>query len=184
MTANISRSARPRRAAVAASALAVASLLGACSGQPGAAAVVDGEEISAAELQDAVAEVGPFLQGATPITVLTVLVQTPAVDRVAAENGVAASDADADALLSDIAAQAGMTDLSFGDGARAVARYSLEINALQSLPNAGDVLAQLTEEVASSDVEVSPRYADVTADNQLVAPARDWLVLSQDSAGG
>jgi len=183
VTANISRSARPRRAVVAASALAVASLLGACSGQPGAAAVVDGEEISAAALQDAVTEVGPFLQGATPITVLTVLVQTPAVDRVAAENGVAASDADADALLSDIAAQAGMTDLSFGDGARAVARYSLEINALQSLPNAGDVLAQLTEEVASSDVEVSPRYADVTADNQLVAPARDWLVVSQDSSG-
>lgn len=184
MTAKNSRSVRPRRAVAAAAGLAVAGLLAACSGQPGAAAIVDGEEISAAELQDAVAEIGPFLQGSSPLTVLNVLVQTPAVDRVAAENGVAVSDEDADALLAQLAEQSGATDATFGKGSRAVARFSLEITALQTLPNAEEAFTQLTEEVADADIEVSPRYAEIVGDNEIVAPVRDWLVAAGDSSGG
>ncbi|WP_066584951.1 hypothetical protein [Cellulomonas timonensis] len=184
MTAKNSRAVRPRRAAAAAAGLAVAGLLAGCSGQPGAAAVVDGEEISASELQDTVAEIGPFLQGSSPLSVLTVLVQTPAVDRVAAEYGVAASNEDADALLDQLAAQSGMADASFGKGARAVARFSLEITALQALPNASEALVQLTEEVADADLEISPRYAEVVGENEIVAPVRDWLVAPGDSSGG
>lgn len=183
VTAMNTRSVRPRRAAAAAAGLAVAGLLAACSGQPGAAAVVDGEEISAAELQDTVAEIGPFLQGSSPLTVLNVLVQTPAVDRVAAENGVAASDQDADALLAQLAEQSGAAETSFGKGARAVARFSLEITALQTLPNAEQAFTQLTEAVADADIQVSPRYAELVGDNELVAPVRDWLVAPADSSG-
>lgn len=179
MTVKVSRSVRPRRAVVGAGVLAVAALLGACSGQPGAAAVVDGTAISTDEVQTASTELGPYFDGATPTNVLAVLLQAPVVDRLAADNGVGVSDEQAQAALDTQAQAIGRDTETFSDAALSVVRYSLAVTALQALPDAADIVTELTEQVAAQDIQVSPRYGDIGADNMLVAPSFPWIVTTQ-----
>jgi len=65
-------------------ALVTAAVLSACAGQPGAAAVVDGTSIPTSDLQTALDELGPYVQGASPAAVLGVLIIEPTVSDMAA----------------------------------------------------------------------------------------------------
>jgi len=162
----------------AALAVVAAGALAGCSGQPGAAAIVDGKAISASDVRVAMDELGPWFQGVTATSVLTVLVQEPTLVAVAAEHGVGVSDAQATDLLDQSVSQQGTTEApSFSDPSLAVARYSLAYNNLQGLPDAQAVGQELGERLAALDVEVNPRYGTAGDGGQVTAvEPRPWIV--------
>lgn len=157
--------------------------LSACSGQPGAAAIVDGERISVAELQTATTDLSPYLQNVTQSSVLMVLVAAPTFDRAATEEGVGVSKQQAEDLL-DQAAQAAVDagkaparTTGFSDAAIEVARFTLIQQNLQGLPNGAEVVARVTEQLGGLHAEVNPRYGDVDfATGKADPPAYPWLV--------
>jgi hypothetical protein len=138
--------------------LAVTVLTG-CSIRPGAAAVVDGRVIPQSELARAHEELGALLGDPSAAQVLTVLIIEPLFVKAAEENGVGASVDDARKLLASAAEQNKLTDVpDYGDGAIAVARFSLANSALQNLSNSSDVLTALNDQIAKEDVSVNPMY--------------------------
>lgn len=181
------RRAHARTTAALAAALTVTGALGACSAQPGAAAVVDGEAIATDVLASAQEDLRPLFPGATTQDVLTILVTEPILTQVAAERGLGVSDEQARAFLDRAAEQQlgeGAADLRFGDGAVAVARYSLAVEALQGAPDAQAAADEYRQRVAEADVEVNPRFG--TFEEAVVtAPARpSWVVPEGGRAGG
>ena len=159
-------------------ALATAAVLSACAGQPGAAAVVDGTGIPASDLQTALDELSPYVQGASPAAVLRVLVFEPTVTEMAAEAGVAASDEDAQAFLDDVVAQTTPDeDPTFSPASLAIARYFAAYTNLSNLSSQAEVTADITERVADLDVEVNPRFGTLGEGNTITAPIPPtWLV--------
>ena len=117
----------------------------ACSAESGAAAIVEGDRIPVDAVQSAAQELAPYLQGASPASVLVVLVAEPTVQGVAAENGVAVSTQQARGLLPDLASQSEDPGQEFSDASVTVARFSLLQQALNELPDA----AAVQEEVQS-----------------------------------
>lgn len=172
---------RTRGRVVVAAVVAAGGLLAGCSGQPGAAAVVDGRTITTAELATTHEQLGPIFNGARAQDVLGVLITEPFAVQVAADEGVGVNDEEARELLRMVAVQAlGEEDgaaLEFGPGAVAVARYSLATAALQDLPSAQAAAAEYQERVSAADIEVNPRYGDFTDDLVVAPPATpSWVV--------
>ncbi|RYV49330.1 hypothetical protein [Pengzhenrongella frigida] len=159
--------------------------LSGCSGQPGAAAVVDGETISVAELQDATTDLTPYLENVTQSNVLMVLVAAPVFDRAASAAGVGVSTQEAEALL-DQAAQAAeeagtapARTTGFSAAAIEVARFTLLQQNIQGLPDGAEVTAQVSEELASLDAEINPRYGEADLATGSITPATyPWLVAA------
>ncbi|WP_129339723.1 hypothetical protein [Cellulomonas endophytica] len=167
------------RARAAGAGLGVAAVLalGACAGQPGAAAVVDGREITSADVAEVRDQLGGVLQGVTSTNVLAVLVQEPVVTELAADRGVAVSDDEARAALTQAVTAAGGEVPELGPASLAVGRYLVATNNLQGLEDAEGVSAELLERVAEQDVEVNPRYGSLDERNTVVAPTPvPWLV--------
>jgi uncharacterized lipoprotein YajG len=165
-----------RRAAVGAVlALATTAVLTACTGHPGTAAVVDGTTITTSQLNSAYTEISPYLKDVSTAHVLGLLVAEPTVTAMAAEQGVAASDEAADALLAEVSkADPGAT---FSDSSVAIARYSVAYTNLQTLPDANTVLQETADRVAKLDVTVNPRFASLDKDNQIGEPTPPaWVV--------
>ncbi|MBO9569902.1 MAG: hypothetical protein J7503_13930 [Cellulomonas iranensis] len=161
--------------------VAAVALLAGCSGQPGAAAVVDGRTISTAELARADEELKPIFQGAGTNDVLGVLINEPFATEVAAERGVGVSDEQALDLLRSVTEQAlgaeAAADAEFGEGALAVARYSLAVTGLRDVPDAQDAMLEYQEKISAADVEVNPRFGDYTPETGVTAPvAPSWIV--------
>jgi hypothetical protein len=148
----------------------------ACSAQAGAAAVVEGEAIPVEDVQHAVDQLAPYLQGATPAGVLLVLVAEPTVDRIAAENGVAVSDQQAEQLLTDLASDTPDAP-DFGPASVTVARFSLLQQALSQLPDAAAVQDDVLARLQDLDVDVNPRYGELDFSRGGIAPIEHpWLV--------
>ncbi len=160
--------------------LVAAVTLAGCTGQPGAAAVVDGRVIAVEDVHTAVAQLSPFFEGATSENVLAVLVQEPTIRAFAQEHGVAVSDQAARAQLTDAAAQLEVPTEEFGEPAVSVSRYLLVWEQLTGLPDAQTLIPDLQLELSELDVEVSPRFGTVDEGNELVAVDRPWLVTSDD----
>ncbi|WP_448631450.1 hypothetical protein [Cellulomonas soli] len=151
--------------------------LTACSGQPGAAAVVDGEVITSSDVQQAMDELGPYLSSPSTSAVLTILVQAPAVSAVAAEHGVGVSLKDAQSALSDVAAADGIDGSDFSDASLTIAKFSVEYSALSKLDDADAINAELVDRVSALDVEVNPRFGTLDTGNFVSAPtANPWIV--------
>lgn len=160
-------------------ALAATGLLTGCTGEPGAAAVVDGRTIPVADVHAAVEQLAPLFQGASPENVLAVLVQEPTIRAFAREQGVAVSDQAAREQLADAAAQLETEPAQeYGEPALAVSRYLLVWEELTGLPDAQTVLPELQAQLGELDVEVSPRFGAVDEGNEIVAVERPWLVPS------
>lgn len=167
------------RVLVAVAALGV--LLTGCSGQPGAAAVVDGRTITTAEVAQAREELAPIFQQVAASDVLQALILEPFVTQIAAERGVGVNDAEAlDLVRSSIGQVVGEKEaasLEFGSGALAIARYSLALTALQDLPDAQEAASDYTERLAAADVEVNPRFGTFTEDLAVTPPETpSWIV--------
>ena len=149
----------------------------ACSAQSGAAAVLDDGTISVGEVQSATQELGPYLEGATPASVLAVLVAEPTFAGVAAENGVAVSTQEARRLLTDLASGQPGASTEFSDASVTVARFTLLQQALQELPDADAVQQDVQERLEGLDVDVNPRYGQLDFAGGGVTPVEHpWLV--------
>ena len=159
-------------------ALATAAVLSACAGQPGAAAVVDGTSIPTSDLQTALDELGPYVQGASPAAVLGVLIIEPTVSDMAAEAGVAASDQDAAAFLDQVVQQTTPdAHPTFSPASMAIARYFVAFTNLSKLSNQDQVTTDVNKRVADLDVEVNPRFGTLGEGNTITAPTPPkWVV--------
>ncbi|WP_426594507.1 hypothetical protein ACPPVS_03050 [Cellulomonas sp. McL0617] len=159
-------------------ALATAAVLSACAGQPGAAAVVNGTAIPASDLQSALDELGPYVQGASPSAVLSVLVVEPTVTQMAAEAGVAASDADAKAFLDSVVKQTTPdANPTFGPASMAIARYFVAFTNLSNKSSQEAVTAEITKRTAKLDVTVNPRYGTLGKNNTITAATPPtWMI--------
>ncbi|GAA2726867.1 hypothetical protein [Cellulomonas aerilata] len=148
----------------------------ACSPGGGAAAVVDGRAVPVADLQAAAGELGPYLDGATPSSLLLVLVAEPTVTEVAAENGVAVSEQEAEQQLAAVVADDPEAP-DFGPAAVTVARFSLLQQELGQLPDAEEVQADILSRLRDLDIDVNPRYGELDFDRGGIAPVEHpWLV--------
>lgn len=168
------------RVRVVAAVVAAGGLLAGCSGQPGAAAVVDGRTITTAELATAHEQLAPLFAGVGAQDVLGVLITEPFAVEAAAGEGAGVNDEQALALLRSVAVRAlGEEEggaLEFGPGALAVGRYSLAASALQE-PDAQAAVTAYQERVAEADIEVNPRYGEFTEDLVVAPPAApSWVV--------
>lgn len=162
---------RMRRAVVAGAVLSVAAVTAGCSTHPGAAAVVDGHEISEAELEGAVADFAEIVD-VTPAELLNTLVAMQATDEVAEEHGVAVSGSDALAVL---AAQ-GLDTSDFTSGGTEVARYIVTRAEVLEHVDGAQISADMDAARVAADIEVNPRYGelDVTTGTIVeVVPA--WI---------
>lgn len=174
------RRAHARGARAAGAALLAAGLLAACTGHPGAAAVVDGEAISTDALTSALDDLSPVYQGVTPQGVLTVLVTEPFLAEVAAARGAGVSDAQARAFLEQQAVQQlgeeEAAELEFGPEALVVGRYSLAADAVQAAPDGADAAEEYRQLVSAADIEVNPRFGSF--EETTVAPPATpaWVV--------
>ncbi|WP_028047342.1 hypothetical protein [Cellulomonas sp. URHE0023] len=166
-------------------ALVTATVLSACAGQPGAAAVVDGTGIPASDVQVVLDELGPYVQGASPAAILGVLVIEPTVTEMAAEAGVAASDEDAEAFLDQVVQQTTPdAHPTFSPASLAIARYFAAVTNLASLSSQEQVTADITERVADLDVEVNPRFATLGKGNTITDPVPPAWVIDPATQGG
>ncbi len=167
------------RARVAAAVVVAAAGLAGCSAQSGAAAVVDGDRtVSVADVHAATEELTPYLQDASPASVLLLLVAEPVFERVAAANGIGVSDQEARAVLDQLAApqepaegEDGAEEPATPDGATqppefgpaslSVARLTLLQRRLGEHPDGQALLEQVTTDLSALDVDVNPRYGEI-----------------------
>ena len=158
-------------------ALVAASLAG-CSSLSGVAAVVDGREISIADLQQATVEVTPYATNATPAGVLMVLVSAGPFEAAAEKAGVAVSVPTAREALKKLAEQKlpGQT-VDFGAGAIEVMRASIVRDNLDKLADGAAIIAATEAEIAKLDVTINPRYGSFA--NGTISPAAyPWIVAA------
>ncbi|MBT0992882.1 hypothetical protein KIN34_01070 [Cellulomonas sp. DKR-3] len=181
------------RALAATGGLVAAGLLAACSGTPGAAAVVDDRVITTSDVQVASDELAALGQQFDVSAVVSVLIQEPTVTAIAQEHGVGVSDADAVALLDQVAASLGQADddtdpgageatpETFSEPTIAIARYSLASGNLQEADDADAIGDEVSERLAALDVDVNPRFG--TADeNQNVTALTSWPWIAAPEA--
>ena len=171
---------RRARALVTGSVLLGVGLLSACTGQPGAAAVVDGTDLSVADVQTATAELAPLYQGVTARDVLQVLIHEPAVVAFAAEHSVGVSGAQAADALTGIAANVPeVGERTYSAPSLAVERYLLATKALQALPGSATILPELQQRLAAEKVAVSPRFGVLGDGNTITDAVYPWLVAQK-----
>ncbi|GEA82347.1 hypothetical protein CUD01_27910 [Cellulomonas uda] len=177
------RMTRARAVLLAGGAVLAAATLGACSGTPGAAAVVDGHVITAQEVRSATDQLTELGQQFDVPTVLSILIQEPTMTRFAADEGVAVSDEDAAGLLDQVSQSVGIDVGEYSDATLAIARYSLASGNLQ---DAGDLEAlgqQVAERLDALDVEVNPRFGTLGESAAVEgASARPWIVTPRADA--
>ena len=165
------------RALVVGGALVAVTALSACSGQPGAAAVVDGTAISVADVQTATTELAPLYQGVTQTAVLQVLIHEHAVEVFAAEQGVGVNDQQAADALSGIGAQLpAVGERTYSAPSLAVERYLMATKALQGLATANAILPELQTRLAAQKIEVSPRFGTLGDGATITDTVHPWLV--------
>lgn len=173
---------RPRRnralTALTALTLAGAVLLSGCAQGPGTAAVVDGRVVSQQEVQRTTQDLAALLPN--PLdgsAVLVALMVGPYFVDAAAENGVGVSDDQARALATQIAAgqEREVADVDLSRSTLDLLKFTLASERLAQLPNGAEVLRAVEDEVFAADIDVSPRYGDLSETGQLVRPTMPWL---------
>ncbi|UJP41156.1 SurA N-terminal domain-containing protein [Cellulomonas palmilytica] len=171
------------RAVLLAGGAVLAALLGACSGTPGAAAVVDGRVITADQVQSATDQLTELGQQFDVPTVLSILIQEPTMTRFAADEGVAVSDEDAVGLLDQVSQSVGIDVGEYSPATIAIARYSLASGNLQDTGDLEALGQEVAERLGSLDVEVNPRFGTLGETAAVEgAAARPWIVTPEADA--
>ena len=178
---------KSRLLGIAASLTAAGLALTACAGQPGAAAVVDGERISENEVARTLEIWQPLLQNPlTPAAMLAPMIQAPVLLDVAADHGIGASVEDAEQYLDDRAEQAQVSPPEeYPDGAIEVARMQIVVEVLNGgTVDPQQISADLTERISGLDVELSPRYGEwdpAAEDGSFISPTTpEWILAPAD----
>lgn len=170
---------------IAAAALLTALALGGCSANPGAAAVVNGERITEAELSRAVSDFAAVTgQQVEPGAMLGTLVVAPVLLEVGSEHGVAASEDEAVALLDQQAEAAGLTapEDGYGSGVIDVAQMTLVNQRLASAPAGAEAAQAISERISEADVEISPRYGEFDPSGQIAPQSLPWIATATTPA--
>lgn len=168
---------RTRRVAVAVgvtvAALGLTATAG-CSARPGAAAVVDGHEISEAYLDDTYEDFAD-LGTATPEQLLNVLVALRAGEAVAVEHDISVSGADALAALEE----GGVDTSDFSPGGVQIARYLAMVGEAQAAADVDLINQEMDAARRAADIDVNPRYGVLDVETgTIVAEVRDWIVTA------
>lgn len=161
--------------------LTAALVLSGCSGNPRAAATVEGRTVTTATLDATVADLEAFIPSVDPRTVLVALMVAPHFIDAAAEHGVGVSDQDAlDLIEMNLEASGTTRDEPVGDGTVEVIRFTMAANNLGTLPDSNDVLGALDQEIRELDIDVNPRYGTFDpAAGSIVADELPWIVTPQ-----
>lgn len=166
-------------------ALAATVILTACGGSDisaGQAAVVDGQVITEAELQESTAELNMVLQTPiTPATTLQTAVSAPVIEQVFTDAGVLVSDED---LVTELKASGieQPSDLSL-DVARVI-RYTtlLQDPDFAASPENAAINEQLsTADASERDVVINPRYGtwEPEALGAINVDPPEWIIAEQ-----
>lgn len=148
-----------------------------CAGQPGAAAVVDGEAITEATLADTVADLRVF-SPAQPADALQALIVAPIWLEVSRRAGLGVSEQEAETFLDDAATRAGVdpAGLTYGPGIVQIAQVSVAQEKAASTGQVEAVAAAVSERVRAAEIEVSPRYGAWDGAAGLVPLDNAWLI--------
>ncbi|WP_331238396.1 hypothetical protein [Georgenia sp. MJ170] len=163
---------------MAAATLVAGLTLAGCSGNPGAAAVVDGNEVTESQLAEAVADFAAITgQPVEPTAMLGTLVVGPIIFDVAQEYGVAASDEESAALLDQqiVASGTPLFEEPYSGGVLDVARIAIVNQTLMASPAGAEAQAAIGERIATADVEVSSRYGEFDPRGTVVPTQFDWI---------
>ncbi|MGB3256839.1 MAG: hypothetical protein WBG89_11695 [Ornithinimicrobium sp.] len=162
------------RSTVVVSVFAVAVLSGCSTVSANEAAVIDGESIGEADLQETTEQFNSIsTEPATPSTVLSQRTLTPAVDQIMAGTPEELTDQE----VSEVLAQSGLANPS--PLTLDVARTILYTQAFQDPevladPEMADALAQLQEltgeDVAAGIDGINPRYGEYDAETRTIMP--------------
>ena len=170
-----------RRIALGGAALTLAAGVTGCgSSEAGAAAVVDGQRISVADVQKATADIQVFTgQPVSQRQVLYFLIIGPRVVDAASTAGVGVSDSDARTMLVQKVAEP-------SESAVTAIRANEAVNRLSQLAEdkSKPIMDALIAELKVAQIDVSPRYG--TFDRETVTMAnseQNWLVPSATPAG-
>ncbi|MFC4554043.1 hypothetical protein [Georgenia faecalis] len=161
-------------------------LLAACSAHPGAAAVVDGEEISENFLADAVRDFEVVTgQPTSAAAMISTLAITPTMLDAAAEFGIGASEEEATALLDAQIETVGGTPPADGyaQGVIEIAQMTLVDQQIQFSEDGMAIGERIAERIAETDIELNPRYGEITADGNVVPPDYPWLATPTPTPG-
>ncbi|HLS74366.1 MAG TPA: hypothetical protein VK046_11385 [Actinomycetaceae bacterium] len=169
------------RRGLAAVAVLAGLVVSGCGAHPGAAAVVNGERISENEVARAIEDFTTVTgQPVDAPMMLGTLIVAPIMVDVAAEHGVAASDAEAAALLDQ---QAELNNLEapedYSDGVLQVARMTLINQGLSQASDPQAVVDEINQRVDNADVEVSPRYGNFDPSGQIIAEPLPWIATPE-----
>lgn len=169
--------ARRRIVRAAAAGLALAGLLAGCASHPGAAAVVDGRQISASDVATALDELRPAAATLTPQLVLQTLIEEPTVVQLASDEGIGVSDDDAKATLdsyfqaSDLEAPGDYSPATLVVGRREAAIAKL--SAQQDVDRIGQ---EYLDRLGALHVSVNPRFGSFDA-GKVTDPIQPvWMV--------
>jgi|GEM_PF-3761884 len=150
----------------------------ACTGEVGAAAVVDGERIETSTVQEAVDDLAPLSPGFSQSDALTSLIDGPAWIETASDLGMGLSDQEVHEQLEGFAAEAGVEKTEFSDGALDVMRVSLVAGQLLNGPDAERATIEVTELLEDRDIKINPRFGERDPQGGVVPTTPDWLIDS------
>jgi hypothetical protein len=161
--------------ALAALVVAVALLAG-CAPTSGAAAVVDGEPISEAQLADTVTQLRAF-SDVPARGVLQALIVSPFWVEAAGDIGVGASIDDARERLDALAADAGGEQASpeWGPGMLLIARVLVAQDRATQTGLGEELASAANGLVREADIEVDPRYGEWTSEG-VTPTTPEWLI--------
>ncbi|NLF05175.1 MAG: hypothetical protein GX593_09295 [Actinomycetales bacterium] len=167
------------RKSIAATALVAALVLGGCTAQIGAAAVVDGQAISTSTLDRTTRELNDLFSVNTR-DVLSMLIIAPSYLEGAAANGVAKSREQARDYLVELKVNdptSGLDPAGFSDATLDLVRFDLALREMSTLANAQEIGVSIQEKVTALDVQVNPRFGEFSAEQSAItAVSPEWLV--------
>lgn len=176
---------------MAATVLAAGIALSGCAGQPGAAAIIDGQTISEQSLSRSGAALQPFLQDQlTPRAMLSSMIQAEIFLQVASDHGLGASAEEARDYLDNIAEEADIdAPENYPDGTIEVARMLMINQNLQTSDQSDAVQQEVVNEIDNLDVSINPRYGSwdpqAMSGSLIQEQSQQWLLASdEDDAAG
>src|SRR5690606_35979600 len=115
-------------------------------------------------------------QPTSPAAMISTLAVLPPILEVAQEAGIAVSPQQGAELLTAQVEQGGGTapEGGFGEGVVQIAQMTLINQQIQQSPDAMMIAEEIARRVSEADIEVNPRYGELSADGQLMAPSYPW----------
>lgn len=170
--------------------LGFAPALAGCSVHPDAAAVVDGREISPAQVALATEQVAEVIvgPGGTTLpenTILQFLIDAPFYLAAAEEAGVGVTAEFAADAMDENMANRGLEPLAWSNESIEVARYVLVLQELSGLDDGGAAAVGAQEAMLAADVVVNPRYGVRNEETGFIDSAPPaWVVTAESQASG